>query len=177
MDRYSVRSILKEGNDRYLDGEHRFDASATARESLVGGQFPRAVVVACSDSRVVPEAIFDAGLGELFVVRVAGNVIGATALSSVAYAVEHLKARYVLVLGHTGCGAVAAALSEESEEVLQPLLRPIREAIGEERDPNRATRRNVRYGVKRLSSALGLHAKIEGAVYDLSTGRVEWLDE
>ncbi|MBP5291415.1 MAG: carbonic anhydrase [Lachnospiraceae bacterium] len=110
---------LKEGNRRYVEGAEAIDISASAREDkVINGQHPYAVVVACSDSRVIPEAIFNAGIGDLFVIRVAGNVIDPHQLGSVEYATSHLHCPLVLVLGHRNCGAVAAAL-EIKEKIAQ----------------------------------------------------------
>ncbi len=105
---------LKRGNRAYLAARHNHAAIASdrIRELFEGGQRPYAVVVACSDSRVVPEHMFMAGLGELFVIRVAGNVIGEVELASAVYACEHLHSRLLLVLGHTHCGAIESAIAE-----------------------------------------------------------------
>lgn len=111
-------TALKAGNCRFVDGvpEHVQDAVTRRRESLAGGQRPSAVVLGCSDSRVPPEVIFDQGLGELFVIRVAGNIANPSQVGSVEFAVQVLGVRLVVVLGHTGCGAVQATL----EEILTP---------------------------------------------------------
>ncbi len=103
---------LKSGNRAFLSAaENEADISPSVRkETAQKGQFPYAVIVACSDSRVVPEHIFGCGIGELFVIRVAGNVIGDHQLGSIEYAVRHLKCPLVVVLAHPGCGAVNAAL-------------------------------------------------------------------
>lgn len=109
---------LKAGNRRFVEGvpEHVQDAVTRRREELAGGQRPAAVVLGCSDSRVPPEVIFDQGLGELFVVRVAGNIANPSQVGSAEFAVQVLGVRLVVVLGHTGCGAVQATL----EEILTP---------------------------------------------------------
>ena len=106
-----VLQRLLAGNARYRDG-HATHPNQTrqTRESLEGGQHPIAAIVACSDSRVPPSLIFDQGLGDLFVIRVAGNIVGEVTLASVEYAVAALRVPLVLVLGHSGCGAVTAAL-------------------------------------------------------------------
>ena len=153
------------------DGARRLD---TARN----GQHPYAVVVCCSDSRVIPERIFHAGIGDLFVVRVAGNVIGRHALGSIAYATEHLGCRGVVVLGHTGCGAVEAALSGHAEGFIADLVDAIQEAIGTERDPLAACEANVRAGVGTVRRALnGEAVPVFGAIYDTASGAVRWLSE
>ncbi len=102
--------MLKEGNKRFVDNNQaNNDLSETRRNELVEGQEPFAVVVACSDSRVVPEHAFDQGLGDIFVVRVAGNILDPAEIGSVEYAVDHLDSKVVVVLGHQSCGAVTAA--------------------------------------------------------------------
>ena len=103
---------LKDGNERFLHGGHSLTALdlEKMRSELVSEQHPFAVVIACSDSRVPPSLIFDQDLGDLFVIRVAGNVVGPSQVASVEYAVEVLKSSLVVVVGHTGCGAISAAV-------------------------------------------------------------------
>ncbi|MDI9479254.1 MAG: carbonic anhydrase [Syntrophomonadaceae bacterium] len=105
-------SLLKEGNLRYVAGQTlKQDVSAEKRNSLVEkGQKPFAVIVSCSDSRLPPELLFDQGLGDLFVIRVAGNVLGPLTMGSVEYGVEHLGAPLLVILGHNHCGAVKATV-------------------------------------------------------------------
>lgn len=105
-------SALQAGNRRYLEGAESqlLDHLARRREDLAHGQTPAAVILGCADSRVPPEVIFDQGLGELFVIRVAGNIVTPTQLASVEYAVRELGVRLVVVLGHSACGAVRATL-------------------------------------------------------------------
>lgn len=104
--------LLKEGNERFIDGKmvHN-DSSELRRESVVEGQKPHTIILSCSDSRVPPEIVFDQGLGDLFVVRVAGNILDDATSASIEYAVEHLGTRLIVVMGHDSCGAVKAALS------------------------------------------------------------------
>src|SRR6184192_4185539 len=103
-------SKLKEGNGRYAGGNLQHPGQTTERRAeLANTQHPFATIVSCSDSRVPPEIVFDQGLGDLFVVRVAGNVIDDHGLGSIEYAVDHLGARLIVVLGHQSCGAVKAA--------------------------------------------------------------------
>lgn len=164
---------LTEGNLRALARGGEEKRIRTARE----GQHPYAVVVCCSDSRVIPEKIFDADIGELFVIRVAGNVLGAHQLGSVAYATEHLGVHTVVMLGHTGCGAVAAALDGHADGFVASIVQDIRTAIGTESDPNRACELNVRYGVKRIREAFaGEPIEVLGSVYDIETGKADWLN-
>lgn len=102
---------LKNGNKRYLNGFLRKDGqSAKDREKLASGQQPHTIVLSCSDSRVPPELVFDQKLGEIFVVRTAGEALDSSAIASIEYAVEHLGSQLILVMGHTSCGAVKAAL-------------------------------------------------------------------
>lgn len=112
MDANQVIERLKEGNNRFvsdkLEGKLQ---DGPRRESLTGGQEPWAIVLSCADSRVVPELAFDTGLGELFVVRVAGNVANTSSMASIEYAVANLGTKVIVVLGHESCGAVTAAVA------------------------------------------------------------------
>ncbi|MCR5663372.1 MAG: carbonic anhydrase [Oscillospiraceae bacterium] len=172
-----VRERLIEGNRRYIEGPD----AARRIDTAENGQHPYAVVICCSDSRVIPEAIFGAGIGELFVIRVAGNVLDRHQLGSVEYAAGHLHCGRVVVLGHTGCGAVHAALSGGGDGFIRWITDEILEAVGGVRDEDEACRLNVRHAVERLKSDFAEHpevggAVIEGAVYDIRTGAVSWLD-
>ena len=176
-----VRARLMEGNRRWQQAGEEVDR--IRRHTAEHGQQPWAIVIACSDSRVVPEQIFDAGLGELFVIRVAGNVMDRHQLGSVEYAAAHLHCRMILLLGHTGCGAVSAALSGGGEGFIQYITDEILSAVGEERDPLRASERNVLHGVQILRREFAAHPEIpaegmeiRGAVYEIETGAVRWLD-
>lgn len=113
---------LQEGNHRFAAGEARSLFTAEERARSLEGQEPWAIVVGCSDSRVPVEAVFDVGVGELFVVRSAGHVMSPTGLASIRFAVEKLGARLVVVLGHEDCGAVSAALCEDAPEWLDPII-------------------------------------------------------
>src|SRR5262245_27510236 len=112
---------LKAGNARFADGKTRHaHQSADWRKHLVGEQKPFATVLGCSDSRVPPELVFDQGFGDLFVVRVAGNVIAADVVASMAYAAFHLRTPLFVVMGHAGCGAVTAALDAKLKKAKEP---------------------------------------------------------
>src|SRR5262245_48831039 len=112
---------LKAGNARFADGKTRHaHESADWRKHLVGEQKPFATVLGCSDSRVPPELVFDQGFGDLFIVRVAGNVVAADVVASLAYAALHLGTWLLVVMGHTGCGAVTAALDAKLKKVKEP---------------------------------------------------------
>lgn len=175
---------LKQGNERFLASPQ---ASADLSPERIAhlsahGQQPFAVVITCSDSRVVPEYLFNCGLGELFCIRTAGNVVGPAELASTVYAVAHLHVRLVVVLGHTGCGAIEAAMADEREAAVAAITDPIAQAIGNERDPHSASIKNVRTGVARLAGCPELFGhqdddlRIIGALYHTDTGRVEFLD-
>ena len=145
------------------------------------GQKPYAIVIACSDSRVIPEEIFSAEIGELFVIRVAGNVLDNHQLGSIEYAAAHLECKLVVLLGHTGCGAVSAALSRHHDGFITYIVEDILEAIGEERNPDAACMLNVRHGMERIRNEFSDHPEVSdveivGAVYNIRSGEVEWLN-
>ena len=171
-----IRERLSKGNQHYLAASD----SALRLETAENGQHPYAIVVCCSDSRVIPEQIFNASIGDLFVIRVAGNVLDHHQLGSIEYAAGHLHCQHIVVLGHTGCGAVSAALSGGGDGFIQYITDEILEAVGEERDPYKACILNVEHAVDRLKKEFSAHpevgeAVIEGAVYDIKDGTVRWL--
>jgi carbonic anhydrase len=186
---------LKAGNSRFADGKTRHaHQSADWRKHLVGEQKPFATVLACSDSRVPPELVFDQGFGDLFVVRVAGNVIAADVVASLSYAAQHLGTPLFVVMGHTGCGAVTAALdaklkkAKEPEriEVLVKLIEPgLKDLDMKASYPaalSAAVEANVRWSVAQLAGLAGPKEAIRdgrvilaGAIYELETGRVRFL--
>lgn len=179
---------LKRGNAEFMAARlAEGDVSPELRKRLYGeGQRPFACVIACSDSRVMPEAAFSCGLGQLFCVRTAGNTVGASELASVVYACEHLGVRLVVLMGHTGCGAVEAALHGGESGAVAALTQPIARAVGDEHDPVAASVLNVRAGVARLRADAQLAPlcdgagedglRILGALYHTDTGRVEFLE-
>lgn len=136
---------LVEGNRIYVEAlDHERDLSQERIADLFeNGQRPFACVITCADSRVVPEHVFMTGLGELFVIRVAGNVVGPIELASAVYACEHLHTRLLLVLGHTHCGAIKAALDGEAGPVAA-ITERIVAALGDVRDPYEASVANAR---------------------------------
>jgi carbonic anhydrase len=189
-----------------LDGNHRFTSGnrMTPRGrpedflALTHGQFPEAVVVSCADSRVPPEILFDVGVGDIFVVRVAGNVIGGAGVSvkgSIEYAVAELNVPLILVLGHSGCGAVKSAIKHIDDRDSLPgaisgLVELIKPAVAMSKglpgDPlENAIRQNVQNGVERLRRTEPILAprikegklKVVGAVYDLLTGSVALISD
>ena len=167
---------LKDGNFKYLNSTaHCADVSSEKRIfTSKNGQKPYAVVVVCSDSRVIPECIFSVGIGDLFVVRVAGNVIDNNQLGSIEYAVEHLGCRLVVVLGHTLCGAVAASF-EQNDGYVKFITDEIKSAVGSEKDCVKATILNVKHSVAKIrrliQNAEGL--QIIGALYNTESGAVD----
>ncbi|MDE5602174.1 MAG: carbonic anhydrase [Clostridia bacterium] len=174
----TVLKRLISGNQLYLNSSvNNGDISPSVRvETSKNGQHPYAVVVTCSDSRVIPEAIFSAGIGELFVIRVAGNVIGEHELGSIEYAVEHLGCKLIVVLGHTHCGAVGAAIAGVNDGHVASLTGEIRKAIGNEKDDLQACILNVNAGVNKISESLKMDCdtKAIGAVYDIESGKVSF---
>ncbi len=176
---------LKEGNQRYLDAKtNPGDISVDIRKKTCDeGQLPYAIIITCSDSRVIPESIFSAGIGELFVIRVAGNVMDKHQLGSVEYAAGHLGSPLVVVLGHSHCGAVGAALSSEPGGFVKSITDEIRKAIGEEKDETRACCLNVKRSVSMIEDNLKIPEleaqgglKVCGAFYHIDSGKVEFLD-
>lgn len=189
-----VLQRLLEGNQRFVKGE-----TTSPRRSpgdfrpLAEGQHPMAVIVGCADSRVSPELVFDQGIGDLFVIRVAGNVVsgaGTPVKGSIEYGVAELGVSLVMILGHTECGAVKAAIQHMNDRDILPgalglLVNSIRPAVAKTKgmpgDPlDNAIRANVGIGVERLRSLQPIVApavkrgrlKVVGAVYDLRTGGV-----
>mgnify|MGYP001554280061 CR=1 FL=1 len=189
---------LRDGNRRFVAGERgNADSTSQARRTeLVGGQDPFAVIVACSDSRVPVELLFDQGLGDLFVIRVAGNIVAPSQIGSVEFAATELGSKLVVVLGHSNCGAVSAALKELAEpgETRSPNLRVIVDQIrpavehlvtaGNEPSLDEAVAANVRHSAQRLRHGSEiLQALIEsddlmvvGAAYSIESGVVEFFD-
>ena len=176
---------LMDGNERYLRSESGGgDISLKLRKKTAEeGQKPYAIVITCADSRVIPESIFSAGIGELFVIRVAGNVLDNHQLGSIEYAAAHLDVKMIVMLGHTRCGAVKAAIKGEADGFIRFITDEIQKAIGAETDDLRACSLNVRHGVELIQNEFRDHPEIPsahldvlGAVYHIDTGRVDWLD-
>lgn len=179
--------MLKEGNRRFAEGRslHRF--SADEREASVDGQSPFAVVVGCSDSRVPVEAVFDVGVGELFVVRTAGHVLTAASLASVRFAVQKLGSSLVVVLGHEDCGAVGAALAGNAPEWLGPIVNRIDVSqVDASRAPADADDALLAAAVddhvldtvnevREFVAGFKPETQVAGAAYKLASGEVHWL--
>jgi carbonic anhydrase len=195
---YSAEQALARlvaGNERFVRGKARFPTvQREVLAELARAQRPYATILGCSDSRVPPELVFDAGFGELFVVRVAGNVISPEVMGTLQYAGVHLRTPLFVVLGHQGCGAVQAALAAKHQGALERrhiagLLKnilPGLRGVGAERAPQRqldaAVEANVRWSMRQLLETPEAKAraaegvmKLVGAIYELKTGRVRFL--
>ncbi len=174
---------LKAGNQRYLSATaNPGDVSPKIRhKTCTEGQEPYAIVITCSDSRVIPESIFSAGIGELFVIRVAGNVMDKHQLGSVEYAADHLGCNLVVVLGHDNCGAVGAAISDKPGGYVKYITDEILKAIGEEKDPLKASCLNAKKAAQIIKESLdikeGEEPTVCSAVYHIDSGEVEFLDK
>jgi carbonic anhydrase len=175
---------LKAGNERYLRARtSTSDISPELREQTAAeGQRPYAIVLACSDSRVIPEAIFSANIGDLFVIRVAGNIVDNHQMGSIEYADEHLGCHLVVVLGHTGCGAVEAAMHHELTGNVKFIGDEIAQAIDGEKDEAAATLKNIEHSVQKIKDRRDVlledeefDLRIVGALYHTDTGLVEFL--
>ncbi|MBI4666066.1 MAG: carbonic anhydrase [Nitrospinae bacterium] len=192
----SALKTLKDGNARFVAGksEHPRADSKRRKETVEGGQHPFAVVLACSDSREAVELIFDQGIGDLFVVRVAGNVSDTDEIGSIEYGAGHLNAPLLVVLGHTKCGAVTAVVKEEKVHGSIPeLVDNIVPAVARARAKkivgdvliHEAIKMNVFQSIEDLFKRSGEtrelvrsgKLKVVGAVYDLEKGTVDWLGE
>ena len=181
---------LRAGNERFANGKSRHgDASLALRLQLKTGQHPFATVLGCSDSRVPVELIFDQGFGDLFVIRVAGNVMTDDVIGSIEYARIHLNSQLLVILGHEGCGAVTAALEARNRassdphgiqsivQLLQPATRDVDSSLPMSEQVHRAVEHNVRWAqddLNKLVETRDLQLRAIGAVYDLG-GAVHWL--
>lgn len=192
--------ILAKGNERFARGMAlKPHQDAERRRELSAGQHPYAAIVGCSDSRLSPEIVFDAGLGDLFVVRDAGNSVqGTFQVGSLEYAVEHLGSNLIVVLGHAKCGAVTAAVKgveKDEHSSIDELAAQLKAPVDEAKDKvgnlkgdalvDEAIERNVLFQIKELLKTSPLIAakvdkgtvKVIGGVYDLDNGLVRWLGE
>jgi carbonic anhydrase len=180
-------TLLKEGNAAFLKGGINIShLTAERRASLAGGQQPFAIILSCSDSRVPPEDVFAQGLGDLFVVRVAGNVADPATVASIEYAAAHLGSSLLVVMGHTECGAVKAAMAGANDTPsIAELVKTIQPALAgvSKKDTETAVQANVSHAraeVLRQSKLLGglvqeKKLKVVEAVYDLKTGKVKFM--
>ena len=181
-----AKKKLIEGNQKYLDAKAGTgDISKAMRlQTAEQGQHPYAIVITCSDSRVIPEYIFSAGIGELFVIRVAGNVLDNHQLGRIEYAAEHLGTKLIVMLGHTRCGAVTSTIAGHSGGFIDYILKDINEAIGGEKDDYKASCLNIRHGVQRIRREFQIHPieddrqiEVVGAIYHVEDGSVEFLKD
>ncbi|MHB8126463.1 MAG: carbonic anhydrase [Desulfitobacteriaceae bacterium] len=189
-----AKKLLVEGNERFTTGKVlNKDLSSARRTDLVkNGQHPFAIIVSCSDSRVPPELLFDEALGDLFVVRVAGNIITPVELGSIEYAVEHLKAPLVVVLGHEKCGAVTAAVQGgEIPGSINAIVEKIKPAVDNAKSSGatgddlveKSADLNVQNALLDISKSPIIthaveakHLQLIGAKYDLDSGATEWFN-
>ena len=192
---------LQEGNQRFVEGKSTRNTNYTQRRNeLVDGQTPFAIILGCSDSRVPTEIIFDQGLGDLFVIRIAGNIVAPSQIGSIEFAVETFQTPLVVVLGHTGCGAVAATLNQIRQpqasrsqhlrsivERIRPAVEPLSEIridLAHEHLLERAIRSNVRMSVNQLRHGSFFLEEmydsgslwIVGAEYSLESGEVDFFE-
>lgn len=204
----SGRVAAREALIRLIEGNRRFAADAgkadtelrERRKELIGGQAPFAIIVGCSDSRVPAEIIFDQGLGDLFVIRVAGNIVAPSQIGSVEFAATNFGTRLVVVLGHTGCGAIEATLEQLQEATenrsrnlrsIVEFIRPSVESLiergyGQDRDQllEAAVRSNVQASSEQMRHGSEILEELEeregllivGAEYSLETGLVDFFD-
>lgn len=188
---------LKAGNQRFVSGQAHFRTmQKDVLADLVKGQQPYATILGCSDSRVPPELVFDAGFGELFVIRVAGNVLGPSILGTLQYAAAHLKTPLFIVMGHAQCGAVEAAISSRFHgagyksriELLLENILPALDGLDGSQPADAllhaAVEANVRHTVRQILETPEARARLAeshmmllGAIYDIETGHVRFLDQ
>jgi carbonic anhydrase len=172
--------MLKEGNERFLKGKltEKTDYKEE-RDVLENEQDPFAVILTCSDSRVAPEIFFDQKLGDIFVIRNAGNVADTEGLGSIEYAIEHLKTKLVVVCGHSHCGAVTAAYSGgKFSPNIRRIVDLIKPAMDKGGDLDKVIRNNVEVMVEKIKAdeiIRNLGVKVVGAYYDIHSGEVKWL--
>ncbi len=180
----AMEHLLSENQD-YRSHIHNpaFLTEERRMETVKNGQKPYALILCCADSRVPPEHIFSAGIGELFVLRNAGNLVGETEIASMEYAAEHLGTPLIVLMGHTHCGAVDSAMSHAQESgALGHVLQCITDAIGDTADPRQAERANLMQSLTQLKNSALLHTYYQegkvsfaAAIYDIQTGKVEFL--
>ncbi|WP_210485071.1 carbonic anhydrase [Microvirga antarctica] len=185
---------IMDGNGRYVANTTMIKDFSVGRTARAAAQYPIAAILSCADSRLAPELTFDQGPGELFVVRLAGNFVNDDGLASLEYGVKFLGVPLVMVLGHSGCGAVAATIKVVEENVTLPgslpdLVNSIKPAIlaAQAKKPANllaeATAENVRYNVNKLTSSNAIlgplvkegRVKVVGGIYDIATGSVSLL--
>lgn len=199
---HQALKLLQDGNRRFVAGLGGLSLATSheRRSQLLGGQAPFAVLLGCADSRVPAEMVFDQGLGDLFVIRVAGNIVAPSQIGSVEFAVERFKTRLVVVLGHSSCGAISATLEELRLPVkgrspnlravvdrIRPSVEPLLE-LGLADDPERLMHLAVRANIRNAADHLRHGSRVlehwiehegllvVGAEYSLETGCVDFFD-
>ena len=187
-----VWADLLEGNERFVTGRTRVRTVVAQRAALTAGQHPRAIVLACADSRVSPELLFDQSLGDLFVVRNAGNLADPIVIGSMEYAVEHLGAKIIVVLGHSSCGAVKAAAGKDEMpspglvavvQEIRPTAQRLSSCFEGAELVDRTVRANAKHSADEIVANSAIireaiaagHVKIVSAYYDLASGRISGL--
>lgn len=194
MTPFGIIDELKRGNERFRAGKMTSRDYLAEQKASASGQYPAAVVLGCIDSRVPPEIVFDAGIADMFVGRVAGNVVNDDLLGSMEFACAVAGAKVVLILGHTACGAVKGAIDDVVLGNLTGLLARIKPAIKETKFEGTKSSKDAAYvdAVARTNVILGMEEtrrrspvledlekkgaiKIAGAMYDLSTGAVDFV--
>ena len=173
--------LLKEGNERFVKGELIPKVCCNAdREDLCNCQNPFAIVLTCSDSRAAPEIFFDQKLGDIFIIRNAGNIADVTALGSIEYAVDHLKCRLVVVCGHSNCGAVKSASSNERcSQNLNHIIDHLMPAVKKGGSIDNIIHNNVELMVEKIKADEIVKLSetlVVGAYYDIHSGLVKWFD-
>ncbi len=192
----AVITALKDGNERFINNDLTArDHSKQVRNSVLA-QYPKAIVLSCVDSRVPVEDVFDRGIGDLFVARVAGNFVNEDILGSMEFACKVSGSKLILVLGHEHCGAVKAAVDNVQLGNITEMLKKIRPAVeeikyeGDRTSKNKdfvdmACNANIKHAIEDIRAKSAVlkemeekeEIKIVGAVYDMDTGKVNWLDE
>jgi carbonic anhydrase len=178
----ALQSLIQ-GNKRYV--EEMLDHPRRDREmrlTSIETQKPFAVVLTCSDSRVIPEILFDQGIGDLFIIRLAGNVIGSLSLESLKFAVIELGCTLIVVMGHENCGAVKAVMEKKGKELLPKIYEQIEPYVINEKSLAAGVKSNVLHvveGIKKSFQELIYNKKLKviGAVYHFQSGKVEFFDE
>ena len=184
-------SILKDGNIRYATYklEHP-NINQQRREALVSGQSPFAIILTCADSRVCPELIFDVGLGDIFTIRIAGNILDKAVLGSIEYAAVHLGVNLVVVMGHESCGAVSAAITGSKtdlhiDELIEAITPAIASVPGHKAEKlNQCVQENAKYVAEKIRSSEAVMkslteqgVKVLSAYYQINDGMVRFLEE
>ena len=176
-------NLLIQGNQTYLDAcrNPAVISPTVRRETTRNGQHPFAVVLTCSDSRVPPEHIFSAGIGEIFVVRTAGNVVGDFELGSIEYGTQHLHASTVLIMGHSHCGAVSAALSGHADGYIEDVIHEIQLGLHGATNENAAIYNNILHSKRRVMESAIIRELVRTgklaivcAKYEIDTGKVKF---